>query len=145
MNRHTKLGLLIAPFLLIGSYIATDFYLENKADQQKVFMMTLKEHCDIFKGQCILNSGDFEINVYDKDGVTTLNSTFPLDSATLFIVDNQDQAQAYPLAKTQTAYYWSSATPLSESRFVKKKQKLRFIANIRGGQYISEFYSQTPH
>ena len=45
MNRHTKVALMVAPFLILGGYIASDFYLENKADQERVFNMVPFGHC----------------------------------------------------------------------------------------------------
>ena len=137
MNRHTKVALMVAPFLILGGYIASDFYLEKQAEQTRVFKL-------VPFGQCILKSGKFEVNIYDKAGTTTVNSTFPLDSATLFLVDKSNQASAYPLGMIDNPYYWQSSTPLREQISVQgEKYKLRVIANIKGGQYIAEFYTQT--
>lgn len=144
MNRHTKAALMVAPFLLIGGYIASDFYLENEANKQRVFNMVPFGHCDVINQKCILKSGEFEVNVFDEAGTTTLNTTFPLDSATLFLVDSANQAKAYPMGMKDSPYYWYSSTPLRDKISVKgDKYKLRIIANIKGGQYISEFYTQT--
>lgn len=91
-----------------------------------------------------MKSGEFEVNIYDKAGTTTLNSTFPLDSATFFLVDKSNNASAYPLGMSDSPYYWQSPTPLRNQISAKgDKQKLRIIANIKGGQYIAEFYTQT--
>jgi hypothetical protein len=144
MNRHTKVALMVAPFLILGGYIASDFYLENKADQERVFHMVPFGHCDVINEKCILKSGKFEINIYDKAGTTTVNSTFPLDSATFFLVNSNNQASAYPLGMIDSPYYWQSKTPLRNNMSNQgDKQKLRVIANIKGGQYIAEFYTQT--
>lgn len=144
MNRHTKLAFMVAPFLLIGGYIASDFYIEHEASKQRVFNLVPFGHCDVINQKCILKSGDFEVNLLDEGGKTTLNATFPLDSATLFLVDKSNQATAYPLGMKDSPYYWHSNTPLNELAKNKgDKYKLRIIANIKGGQYISEFYTQT--
>ncbi|WP_085300521.1 hypothetical protein [Cognaticolwellia mytili] len=144
MNRHTKMALMVAPFLILGGYIASDFYIENEAQQQRIFNMVPFGHCDVINQKCVLKSGDFEINIYDKEGSTTLNSTFPLDSATLFLVEGENQASAYPLGMSDSPYYWQSPTPLRNKISMKgDKYKLRVIANIKGGQYIAEFYTQT--
>lgn len=144
MNRHTKVALMVAPFLILGGYIASDFYLENQAQEARVFNMVPFGHCDVINQKCILKSGKFEINIFDKAGSTTLNSTFPLDSATFFLVDNNNKATAYPLGMNESPYYWQSPTPLRSNIGNKgEKQKMRIIANIKGGQYIAEFYSQT--
>jgi len=143
MNKHKKIAIFIAPILMIFGYVASDYYIEYKADEKKIFQMTQEGICDVIDGECILISGDFKINVFDKEGFTTVNSTFPLDSATLFLVDQQDKATAYPLNKVETAYYWNRKMPLRENAANRSsKQKLRLIAKVKGGQYISEFYTQ---
>ncbi|WP_440875299.1 hypothetical protein [Thalassotalea sp. PLHSN55] len=144
MNRHTKIALFVAPFLILGGYIASDFYMEYKAQESKVIELASFGHCDIINQQCILKSGDFQVNIYDEKGVTTVNSTFPLDSATLFLVDKQDNPTAYRLGMLDSPYYWKRNTPLRTLISNRgDKYKLRLIANIKGGQYISEFYTQT--
>lgn len=144
MNRHTKLALIVAPFLTILGFIGADFYEENQAQQEKIVQLSPDGHCDVINQNCILTSGEFKINVSDKAGVTEINSTFPLDSATLFLVDQSDKMTPYPLGMQQSPYYWQSPTQLRE--LIGRKgdsYKLRLIAKIKGGQYISEFYTQT--
>lgn len=97
MNKHNKLALLVAPFLILGGYIASDFYIENKAEQQRVFQLVPFGHCDVINQKCILRSGDFEVNVFDENGITKVNSTFPLDTATLFLVDKKNSVTPHQL------------------------------------------------
>ena len=144
MNRHTKLAFMVAPFLAILGFIGADFYKENEAQQSKVIQLSPEGHCDVINQSCILTSGEFKINVSDKDGVTEINSTFPLDSATLFLVDQSDKMTPYPLGMQKSPYYWQSPTHLRNVASNKgDSYKLRLIAKIKGGQYISEFYTQT--
>jgi len=144
MNKHTKLALIVAPFLAIFGFIGADFYEENNADKDKIIQLIPVGHCDIRNNNCVLKSGEFKVNVSDHDGVTEVNSTFPLDSATLFLVDKSDHMTPYPLGMQKSPYYWRSDTELHN--FISSKgqsYKLRLIAKIKGGQYISEFYTQT--
>lgn len=144
MNRHTKLALMVAPFLILGGYIASDFYMEHQADQQKVVQLVPFGHCDIINKKCILKSGEFEVNIFDEKGITNVNSTFPLDTATLFLVDSTSKVTMHQLGMKDSPYYWSSKTDLRQLiPNAGDKYKLRLIANIKGGQYISEFYTQT--
>jgi hypothetical protein len=130
--------------LLIGGYIASDFYLEQKAKQARVIEMSPFGHCDVINQKCILKSGEFQVNIYDEKGITTVNSTFPLDSATLFLVDEKNNPSVYRLGMKDSPYYWKNKTPLRGLIANKgDKYKLRLIAKIKGGQYISEFYTQT--
>ncbi|NMP33105.1 hypothetical protein HII17_16220 [Thalassotalea sp. M1531] len=144
MSRHKKIAFFVAPFLALGGYILSDMYMEYKANEKRVFELVPEGHCDIIHEKCVLKSGDFKINVYDKNGITSINSTFPLDEVVIFLVDSAKEIQSYPMGMKDSPYYWHRETPL-RSRIAEKgqKQKLRVIATIKGGKYISEFYSQT--
>ncbi|RHW76400.1 hypothetical protein [Colwellia sp. RSH04] len=144
MNRHTKLAFMVAPFLAIFGYIGADYYEENQAQETKLIQLVPEGHCDVINQNCVLSSGEFKVNVSDEAGITEINSTFPLDSATLFLVDKNDKMTPYPLGMQKSPYYWQSPTNL-RSLVVNRgdSYKLRLIAKIKGGQYISEFYTQT--
>lgn len=144
MNRHLKMAFMVAPFLAILGFVGADLYEENKAAEEKITQLAPEGHCDIINQSCVLKSGEFKVNISDVNGVTEVNSTFPLDTATLFLVDEQDKMTAYPLGLQKSPYYWQSKTQLRE--FVSNKgdsYKLRLILKIKGGQYISEFTTQT--
>lgn len=142
MGKNTKLAILIAPILAVLGYIAADYYEEHEANEIKIYQLVNDEPCDILNHKCVLKSGDFKVNIYDEKGVTTVNSTFPLDKATLFLVDKHDQGQAYPLGMNHNLYYWQSKTPLRlQLENSRKKQKIRLIASIKGGKYLAEFYT----
>ena len=144
MNRHLKMAFMVAPFLAVLGFVGADYYEESEAAKVKLTELAPEGHCDIINEGCVLKSGKFKVNVFDKDGVTVVNSTFPLDTATLFLVDKHDNMTAYPLGMQKTPYYWHSKTQLRS--FVSNKgdsYKLRLIAKIKGGEYISEFYTQT--
>jgi hypothetical protein len=144
MNKHTKTAFMIAPVLAIIGYIAADFYAEDKAEEVKVVQLAPFEECDVINQTCILKAGDFEVNVFDKNNLTTVNSTFPLDSATIFLVDENNEATPYPLGMIQSAYYWHTETNLRQLVGNSgQRYKLRLVANIKGGRYISEFYTHT--
>jgi len=144
MNKHTKVAFMVAPILAVIGYIAADYYEEDLASQDKIIQLVPFGHCDVINESCILKAGDFEVNVFDKKGMTTVNSTFPLDSATLFLVDKDNNPTQYQLGMQQSPYYWHSKTNLS-SLISESGQsyKMRLIINIKGGRYISEFYTQT--
>ena len=144
MNRHLKAAFMVAPFLAVLGYIGADYYDESQASKAKIVQLVTDGHCDVINQSCVLKSGDFKVNVSDKDGVTEINSTFPLDSATLFLVDKSDKMTAYPLGMQKSPYYWRNNTELRNLVANKgDSYKLRLIAKIKGGQYISEFYTQT--
>ncbi|QUM81026.1 hypothetical protein HWV01_12405 [Moritella sp. 5] len=139
MNKHTKVAVLVAPLLAVLGYIASDYLIENDADKAKLITLIPESSCEVLAGGCVLISGDFKINVFDKAGSTVVNSTFPLDEAVLFLVDEDNTATAFPLSQVQSNYYWQAQTPLRELARTSTSYKLRLIASIKGGDYISEF------
>jgi len=142
MNKHTKLAILVAPILAVIGYIAADYYDEYKAKENKIFQLVSDTPCDILAHKCVLTSGDFKVSLYDEKGVTTVNATFPLDNATLFLVDSHNQGKAYRLGMSDSPYYWYAQTPLRERlETTDKTQKIRLIASIKGGKYLAEFYT----
>ncbi len=135
---------MVAPILAVVGFIAADYYEENEASENKIIMLEPEGHCDVANKSCVLISGEFKVNVSDEAGVTEVNSTFPLDSATLFLVDKSDKMTPFPLGMKKSPYYWRSNTPLGSLVANKgDSYKLRLIAKIKGGQYIGEFYTQT--
>ena len=144
MNKHTKIAFMVAPILAVIGFIAADYYKEDQASKDKIIQLVPFGHCDVINENCILKAGDFEVNVFDKKGMTTVNSTFPLDSAFLFLVDKDNNATQYQLGMVQSPYYWHARTQLrSFTGQINQSYKLRLIMNIKGGRYIAEFYTQT--
>ena len=144
MNKHTRTAFMVAPILAVIGFIAADYYEEDQAEKEKVIQLVAFGDCDVINQQCILKAGDFEMNVFDKNNLTTVNSTFPLDNATIFLVDKNNQPTAYPLGMIQSPYYWHAETNLRELIGNSgQSYKLRLVANIKGGSYISEFYTKT--
>jgi len=139
MKRHFKLAVLLLPFLVIAGFIVSDIYLENKANQTKLFQLKLIEQCNIFHGQCRLKAEEFELNIEDDAGLITINTSFPLDNITLFVANKDKTVTTYPLKMKGNRYYWQQNS-LQSSNLVAKKNaiKLRLIAEIKGGRYIAE-------
>lgn len=135
-----KMAIFVAPILIVLGYISSDYYLESKAESdEKIYQLVVQDKCNILAHKCVLQAGEFKINLFDKFGKTTANSTFPLDSVIIFLVDSQNNSTAYPMKMAQTKYYWHSDTPLRENYLESgNPQKLRLIAKIKGGQYIAE-------
>ncbi len=143
MNKHLKLAILVMPFLLVGGYILADYYLEQ-AKKGQTFALYPSGHCDVIHQDCLLKAGEFSVSIGDNEGLTEINATYPLDEAILFLVDEDNQAKPYILARKNNAYYWQQHTPLSQLASPKgSRYKLRLIMSVQNNQYISEFYTET--
>mgnify|MGYP000011432261 CR=1 FL=1 len=142
MNRHTKLALFLAPLLLVGGYIASDQYLEYQANQPKIFQLSTQGECDIFAGNCILQSGEMLLSITDEAGVTKVNTSFPVDSVAISLVYNGGKEMIYELKKAGNSQYWERETDIRDAiTEVSTAEKLRIVAKIKGNIYLSEFSS----
>lgn len=144
MNRHTKVAILVAPILAIFGFAATDMYKEHQASKTIIYSLEVDQGCDIHAQKCILKADEFLLSFSQQDTQTVVNATFPLDTATLFLVDAQNNATPFALGMTDSPYYWRANTKLNQQiKTSGAVQKLRIIANIKGASYISEFTSTT--
>lgn len=144
LSGHTKLALFIAPLLLLAGWVGGEIWADSQAMKKRVYTLEPEAgFCDVMAKKCILRAGDFKLSLYVENGNTTLNSTFPLDTATLFMVDNED-ITAYQMGMKDSPYYWYQQTDFEQKNAAQgSKQKLRLIATVKGGQYIAEFTSKT--
>lgn len=145
LNRHTKIAIFVAPILMILGFALSDMWVEKNAMEARFFEMEPEGGaCDILANACILRSGEFQISVYVEDGLTTINSTFPLDTATIFLVDDDNVPTPYRMGMKDSPYYWYQKTPIQElAGEPGSEQKVRMVTTVKGGQYIAEFYSRT--
>ncbi|MFT6734093.1 MAG: hypothetical protein ACJAS9_002288 [Polaribacter sp.] len=140
MKKHTRMAVLVAPVLIILGYIASDYYLEQDALTDRFFQIHPSGVCNVVAHRCVFESGDFKLDLFDKEGKTTANATYPMDSVTLFMVDGNNESKAYMMEMVQSKYYWHVDTHIRENfENTGQAQKLRLIVKIKGGQYISEF------
>ncbi len=139
MNKQTKLALFIAPFLVIGGYIASDQYVAHQANKGQLFNLTLQNQCQLFSGDCILKSGDMLINISDKKGITQINTSFPADKVALSLVSTDDKEIIYELSKAESAQYWHRDTNIRTAHLTQQSLKsLRIMVKIKGDLYLSE-------
>jgi len=140
MNRHTKLAVILAPFLLVGGYIASDQYIEYQANQPKLFQLLVQSECDIFLTKCILESGDMLINLTDSNSVTKANTSFPVDSVAISLVYKNGNETIYVLEQAGNPQYWQRETDIrSAITEFKTAEKLRVLVKVKGGIYLAEF------
>ena len=133
MNKHTKLAIFLAPFLLIGGYIAADYF-STPASSSVYALSPPAGKCFISTKQCVLSAGDFSINIYQEENKLVVNSNFALSELLVFIVGKQDTA--YRFTMENNAFYWKNIAALKQMR---DKQIIRVIATVNENKYISEF------
>jgi hypothetical protein len=145
LDKHTKIALFVAPILLILGFAAADMWAENDAQKIRFYEMApANGNCDILAKDCILQVDELQISIYIENGITTANATFPLDTMTMFVVDQNGEADVFRMGMKDSPYYWYQKTDLeNQLADAGSQKKVRFVATIDGGQYIAEFTSRT--
>ena len=140
MNKDKKLAIFLAPFLLVGGYVLSDLYLESKENEVRLFPLTPVGDCQMFENDCILESGDMQVNITDRNGVTLGNTSFPVDSVAISLVYKDGSEVIYGLEKANNPQYWSRETSIRQAIVADgSATTLRLVVTRKGSRYISEF------
>lgn len=144
MNKDKKLAIILAPFLLVGGYVASDMYVESKANAPKLFALTPRDECVIFAGGCVLQAGDMQVNITDQNGITKANTSYPVDTVAISLVYNDGREIIYDLQKTNNPQYWERQTDIRTALTQNKNATtLRLAVKRKGSTYLSEFQPAT--
>ncbi|PCH83503.1 MAG: hypothetical protein COB89_06540 [Piscirickettsiaceae bacterium] len=138
LNKHSKLAILLAPFLIVAGYIASDQYEAYKLNEQKIFSLSAPQQCNIFKAECILTSGNMQISLTNRDNVTKANTSFPVDSVVVSLVYNSGNETVYLLNKMQSPQYWARETDIKNAVTNHLANTIRILVKDKGSMYLSE-------
>lgn len=143
LNKHSKLAILLAPLLIVGGYIASDQYIEHKANEQKIFALSISNKCNIFMAGCVLTSGNMQISITDNGGITKANTSFPVDSVVISLVYNNAKETIYRLDQVQNTQYWARDTGIKKAISNDLANTIRVLIKEKGRIYLSEFAIQS--
>ncbi len=145
MNKDKRLAIILAPFLLVGGYVVSDQYIESKANETKIFALSTTGECAMFTGDCILQSGDMQINITDENGITKSNTSYPVDTVAISLVYDSGKEIIYGLEKSTSPQYWERKTDIRSALTQSKTAtKLRVVVKRKGSTYFSEISPTTP-
>ena len=143
MNRHQKLAIIIVPFLIIGGYVAADYYVlakEKATLQGKALQLELQEPCDLYTTACILKQGNAKMKlkaIPSLNGQLSLLSNYPLEGVTLSLDDGKPQ----PLLMGSDGNHWQTNI---ENITLKPKQ-LRLVTSINKMFYFADITLKSRH
>ncbi|MCU7833742.1 MAG: hypothetical protein KZQ83_00710 [gamma proteobacterium symbiont of Taylorina sp.] len=142
MNRHTKIAIIIAPFLIIGGYIAADYYAQEQEKNKNLFKLSLEDHCDLTKKPCILSNKQLTLILSDHSGITQIDSNHPLEDVILSLVSTNNKETRYRMTADKGRQFWQSETQASALLSQSSTLKMRLIGVINKGYYFAEFHSR---
>ncbi len=135
MNKHQKLAIIIAPFLAIGGYVATDYYQQYKSRaelQHKAGRMQLQGECKLPEHPCTFTINDLRITLQrdtQESNELSLTANYPLDGVTLAF----GQLPPVKMHHGKDQQHWQTQMPASLNgglRLVTSVQKIFYFAEI---------------
>ena len=146
MNRDQKIALMAAPFLLVGGWVATDLFLESRDEPSALYALEAAGECRLFDGDCLLRSGDMQVNIVDDAGVTRVNSSYPADRVALSLVYRDGREVVYVLDAQANPQFWQRQTAIREALADSNSaDRLRIVVQVGGGHYLGEFSPLPPN
>lgn len=140
MNRHTKLAIMVAPFLAIGGYIASDFYVKHEQESTEQFLKVDQQGpCDLVNTQCEFEADRLSLTLSHENGVTTLESTFPLSRAVVSWVNSNGEETRRQLQPDEKQRVWTSESDFAEALRAQPDLTVRLAAIITNLNYLHEF------
>jgi len=129
-NKHVVIAMLVAPVLSIMAWFAVDYFLSERphaAKEGAAYTLIAKSNCRYDSGQCDLENADFKISIRPMSVTSSsvqleLNSAFPLQSATLGLVNNDTPAPPTAMrVTTGEALRWTARIdrPSGESSTIR--------------------------
>ncbi len=140
MNRHTKTAIMVAPFLAIGGYIATDYYDQYKTDQKRYHNITIQGECDVASGPCTLEGAGLILEYTINDQMTNLESNYPLTTAAIGMKGIAED-KPYNLTPSGDQKNWQINTSSYTDSSLSSSAVIRLIVTAKGHSFFSEFSS----
>ena len=138
MNKHSKLAIIIAPFLAIGGYIATDYYDKYQTDKKRYHNITVQGKCDIDTGPCLLEGAGLTLEYTIKGDITNIESNYPLGSAAIGISNNGDD-KPFNLIPQDDRKNWTINTANYKQSLSTNEMAIRLVVTAKGHTFFSEF------
>ena len=111
MNRQTKLAIVIAPFLAIGGYIATGYFLKGEEqDDEQLLKLQLNEACNLSTVPCKLSAEGLSLELSDNNGTTRLVSSYPLERVMISFLDQAGTESLHQLKPDRQHLSWEATT-----------------------------------
>lgn len=140
MNKHTRVAVILAPFLAIGGYIASGYYLDEKVREPRLLTLNQEAACDMSTIPCVLKATGLTFQLSHQNGQTTVTSSVGMATVTIAFVKSDGTEAAYPLTPADRKKTWTSATQYEQIRLASGLDTtIRLAATIENLTYIHQF------
>ena len=142
-NKHVVVAMLVAPVLAIMAWFAIDYFVGERphaAKEGAAYTLIAKSNCRYDSGTCDLENSDFKLSIrpmsITADSVQLeMTSAFPLQSATLGLVNDGVAAAPSPMAATNDeGLHWTTRIDAPAGN----NSTIRVAATAQGSTWYAE-------
>lgn len=145
MNRHKKIAIIVAPFLAIGGYVATDYYAQYKRSAQQLYKLSVTNNCDLANNRCELTGGGLTLRLSATNGKTKMVSSHPLDMVTISVLNAGSGESVYRMETESDHKHWIVVRDISNDKAGSSLPlTMRISAAVEDAYFISEFKAVRP-
>ena len=147
LSPHVKAATIIAPFLLIGGYIAADFFQTSKEEKQltseaqntAAYELELSSDCKMPDAPCVLRSDGLVITMKADSKNYYLDSSEELDGVTIGLAQIDRVTRGITMQKITDSSHW--ITPIRQLSNLKTDIPLlmRIALESNKKRYYAEF------
>ncbi len=140
MSKHKKLAIIIAPFLAIGGYVATDYYDKHQTNKKRYHNIKIQGKCDIDRGPCLLEGAGLILEYTIKGDLTNIEANYPLGSAAISmkVGDNEKPFNLTPVSNKKN---WTIQTSTYKHSETASSETIRLVVTAKNHTFFSEFSS----
>ncbi|MCK5360088.1 MAG: hypothetical protein KAJ95_05645 [Gammaproteobacteria bacterium] len=147
MTPHTKAATIIAPFLLIGGYIAADYFqtskeeklLTSEAQKTAAYELELSTKCKIPEEVCVLRKDGLLISIKTDNRNFYIVSNMQLEGATLGLAQSDRVTRGVTMQSFSNNKHWQTAIRTLSNLNAELPLLMRIALVNEGTRYYAEF------
>ena len=147
MSPHIKAATIIAPFLLIGGYIAADYFqtskeeklLTSQAQKTSAYELELSSKCKIPAAPCVLRKDRLVITLKSDDRNYYLESNMELEGVTIGLAQPDRVTRGITMQRSSDNNHWLTAIRKLSNLETELPLLMRVALVSHGTRYYAEF------
>jgi len=142
LNPQIKTAIFIAPFLLIGGFVAMDYYKvdDDPADKTLYQLQVANERCDFSNNSCRFSNNDVQLSVILEERLDNGSNTIRVTSeqalkgVAIALADIDDESSPVSMVAADDGQHWRISIQIPPTIF----PYLRLVVSTHKGLYYAE-------
>jgi hypothetical protein len=147
MSPHIKAATIIAPFLLIGGYIAADYFqtskqeklLTSEAKNTAAYELELSSKCKIPEAPCVFRKDGLLISLKSDNRNYYIESSLELEGVTIGLAQSDRVTRGITMQRLSDNNHWVTAIRTLSNLNAELPLLMRVALVSHGTRYYAEF------